>query len=727
MNKFFLALVFIISSAINAEGVEWTIMKGSASTGMDSFAANELKRYLEQITGNKVPIITDTETPPTDNIFLVGKVETNSIIRDLAVQGLIKVSADVPGPEGFINKALDANGKHYVVLAGCDELGIQYAVYDFLENYCKVGFLLDGDHVPSKTDLKVTKLDVSKKPYCSFRQHSAYGKSKLWYGAGTWIAPLITDKFELDGYRTGWKDFVDWMIKKKQNVLYFKRGSFNIGYILGFPELNNPDDIASIDADRFWYTSKFSAENTELLIAYGKSRGMKTCYTATICRIPKCFQKCIEDRKHPCYGLKYEDMGSWLRLDPLDDRSYTYCLRKHVDGIISKFGRPDFWWGYYGWSEKAPTMGLSNRSQCHYKAYDLVFRHTGGSLLVYTWDWGWHGISRKDEWAYYKGVMPKDGSVILAVNDLTIPDIFLLDPNGLFAGFPWSKYLTATQDDQCLPEQFRNLNTAYHTWKTFLDSCATNPPCGFGLDNMIHHVDQRLTDFECIQSFDGNANAIALNDYLYDYTERAYGNGPYFIRLLQAQQLWVRQHKLTIDQVEQYMVSEWFWLKDNIIFRTDLTEAIYYEASDHDKCALIYGKWIYSDQFTKGWADASIPDNVWVNLNKRLWESLLSFPSDMTYENKASLYEKIEPGLLTIRLKDEKSRPIPNKLVHIKRGYLTKIESAESFALITDKSGAVKVLLKPDVYEIMIKSPWTAVPVLMLHDRDKTINITLFY
>jgi hypothetical protein len=197
---------------VRARAADWTIIKGAASTAMDTSAATELKRYVEQMTGRMVPIITDKQSPSTTNVFLVGKAETNTLIQDLAARKLIKVSATDPGPQGFINKTVDADGKHYVVLAGCDELGAQYAVYDFLESYCKVGFLLDGDNVPSLASLEVKDLDVSKKPFCAFRQQSVYGKGKFWYGSGTWTS-LST--FEKDGYKAGWKDFIDWMIKKK--------------------------------------------------------------------------------------------------------------------------------------------------------------------------------------------------------------------------------------------------------------------------------------------------------------------------------------------------------------------------------------------------------------------------------------------------------------------------------------------------------------------------------
>lgn len=717
-----LLFAFAVLPVVQGCAADWTVVKGSAPTAMDSLAATELQKYVGQMTGKRVPVITDDQTPTTSGIFLVGKVETNRIIKDLARRRLVKITATEPGPQGFINKTVDADGKHYVVLAGCDELGVQYAVYDFLESTCKVGFLLDGENVPSVESLEVKELDVSKRPFCAFRQQSVYGKGKLWYGFGT-CASLTT--IEKDGYRTGWRDFIDWMLKKKQNVLYLKRGFFNIGYIGGFPELNNAADVAAIDAEGFWFTSAYATACAKEIIAYAKSRGMKTCYTATICRMPKCFRKCIEDPRHPCFGLKYEDKGTWIRLDPLDERSYSYCLRRQAEAIVAKFGKPDFWYGYYGWSEQPLSRGLKARSTCHYKAYDLCFKHVGGSLLVYTWDWGgFGGVPLADEWAHYKSVMPKDGSVILVVNDLIIPAPFLSDPAGPFAGYPWWKYLTTTADDQCLPETFRQLTTAYNTWRKVLGTCRANPPSGFGIDNMIHHVDQRLTDFECDQSFAGNADRMPLDDYLADYTRRAYGGGAPFDNLLAAQKLWANQKRLTIPQVEQYMVPEWPRLKDNLIYRTDLTEALCYEASDHDKCALLHGKWIYSNAFTRDWAAANVPVTAWTAGGQRLWESLvMGFPSGMTYENKARLLADIRPGTLTVHVVDTQGRPVPNARMLVTRGYLTRIQSPDRFELTSDQQGEAETSLMPDIYVVTVAGSQVSGAVLMLHKRDKVVTV----
>ncbi|MBM4048035.1 MAG: hypothetical protein FJ279_23280, partial [Planctomycetes bacterium] len=541
------ALLWLLALA-PAWAADWTIVKATASTEMDSLAASELRKYVGLMTGNRPPIITDTQMPATASVFLVGKAETHRAIRDLAGRGLVRLSATEPGPQGFINKTVDADGRHYVVLAGGDDLGVQYAVYDFLESFCKVGFLLDGEHVPRVESLEVKALDVSKKPFCQFRQQSAYGKCKLWYGAGTW--PSLST-FEKDGYKTGWKDFIDWMIKKKQNVLYLKRGFFNVGYALGFPEMNNPRDLESIELEGAWFRTPFTADLVAQLISYARSRGMKTCYTATICRMPVAFKRHIQDPRHPCHGLKYEEKGNWIRLDPLDDRSYSYCLRRHAEAIVKKFGKPDFWYGYYGWSEQPPSMGLKARSHCHYKAHDLAFRHTGGALLVYTWDWGWHNMPFAEEWDHFKRVMPRDGSVVVAVN--TGPGAFLKDPAGPFAGFPWWQYLTSTADDQCLPEQFRTLRQSYADWRALLTTAGGNPPQGFGLDNMIHHVDQRLTDFECGQAFTPTAHHTTLDAYLADYVARAYGSGPHTDDLLRLHKLWADQRKVTHAQVEQSM------------------------------------------------------------------------------------------------------------------------------------------------------------------------------
>lgn len=712
------AVVDILSSLHKQTG-SWCIVQGQQADVMEQFAASEFQRYLQQMTGQRVPLLSDSDGPFTGNVFLVGKPGNHRLMRGLRDRKLITLDADKLGPEGFIQKTLDDGGRRYVVLAAGGDLGIQYAVYDFLETVCHVGFLLDGDHVPRVESLEVPVLDVMKKPFSAYRSQSVFGKGKLWYGNGTWPG-LMT--FEQDGYRTGWRDFIDWMVKKKQNVLYLKRGFFNIGYLEGFPELNTPADRQSIEADGYWFTLDFTADAAQQLISYARSRGLKICYTATLCRVPSCFKRLIEDPQHPLFGLKYEDKGSWLRLDPLDDRTYTYCLRRQVEAIVRRFGKPDFWYGFYGWSERDVTMGLKRRSMCHYKAYDLVFRQMGGPLLVYTWDWGDPSPpSLEDEWAYFKSVMPRDGSVILAVN--RGPEPFLRDPAGPFAGYPWWQYLTCTADYQGLPEDFFPLRKAYSDWRLLLQGSSTNPPQGFGLDNMIHHVDQRLTDFECSQGFTPTADHQPLEAFLADYVVRAYGRGPWFVDLLKAHVLWSKQRRLTRDQVEKLMVPHWPELAGNLIFRTDLTEALCYTASDKDRCALLANKWIYSTEFTKQWAKQHIPEGAWVPDGLPLWDKVLRNPSQMTYENVAKLVSAIQPGTLTVKVTDSQGKLLADRNVTVKRGKLTRIEAPAEQKLQTNANGRAQTELLPDVYEISVAGSQVTMPVLMLHGRAKKLVI----
>lgn len=712
------AVVDIVSS-VHKQAGPWCIVRGQQADAMEQLAASELQRYLQQMTGQAFPLLVESDAPPTGNVFLIGKPGNHRLLRAFRDRKLITLNADKLGPEGFIQITMEDGGRHYVVLAAIGDLGIQYAVYDFLETICHVGFFLDGDQVPRVKSLEVPDLDVTKKPFCAFRSQSVYGKGKLWYGNGTWPG-LIT--FEQDGYRTGWRDFIDWMVKKKENLLYLKRGFFNIGYLEGFPELNTPADRQSIEADGYWFTLDFTADAAQQLISYARSRGLKICYTATLCRVPSCFKRLIEDPRHPLFGLKYEDMGSWLRLDPLDDRTYTYCLRGQAEAIVRRFGKPDFWYGYYGWSERPMTMGLTRRSMCHYKAYDLVFRKMGGPLLVYTWDWGGPGgPSLADEWAHFKRVMPRDGSVILAVNHGAEP--FLRDPAGPFAGYPWWQYLTSTADDQGLPEEFFSLGKSYKDWQLLLRTGGANSPQGFGLDNMIHHVDQRLTDFECSQGFSPTADRQPLEAFLADYVVRAYGRGPWSADLLKVHVLWSKQRRLTLDQVEQLMVPYWPGLADNLIFRTDLTEALCYTASDKNRCALLVDKWIYSTEFTKKWARQHIPLDAWTPGGTHLWEQVLSFPSRMTYENVAKLLSGVEPGTLTVKVTDAKGKLLTDRPVIVKRGGLTRIKAPAEQKLQTNVNGLAQMELMPDVYEISVVGSQVTTPVLMLHGRSKKLVI----
>ena len=108
-----------------------TIVKPASGTVRESFAASELQRYIEKISGATLPIAPDDQAV-RGNRILIGGPERNA--QTAALMSESAFDALVPGPEGMMLKTLDART---LLLAGSSknpdefERGTIYAVYDF--------------------------------------------------------------------------------------------------------------------------------------------------------------------------------------------------------------------------------------------------------------------------------------------------------------------------------------------------------------------------------------------------------------------------------------------------------------------------------------------------------------------------------------------------------------------------------------------------------------------
>jgi len=86
-----------------------TIVLGQQSTDLEQHAAEELVKYVEQMTGGTLPIV---QTAPANleeagiaagrPLIVLGRAETNQLIAQLCASGQVRLSPDYPGGEGFI-------------------------------------------------------------------------------------------------------------------------------------------------------------------------------------------------------------------------------------------------------------------------------------------------------------------------------------------------------------------------------------------------------------------------------------------------------------------------------------------------------------------------------------------------------------------------------------------------------------------------------------------------
>lgn len=190
---------------------EAQIVLGSEPTAKEIYAARELQRYLFQMTDARVPIVKN----PSDirrNSFIIGQVETNPYITKFASTGMIELTSNRPGPQGYILKTIAVNAHDAILIAGGDDIGTLYGVYGLLDDHYGVGFYLWGDAIPEpKQTLRLVNVDETKSP----RQYIR--------GVLPWTNfPQSATVYSFNDYRF----VIDQMTKMRMNFLHIHNYNF---------------------------------------------------------------------------------------------------------------------------------------------------------------------------------------------------------------------------------------------------------------------------------------------------------------------------------------------------------------------------------------------------------------------------------------------------------------------------------------------------------------------
>ena len=148
------------------------IAVGDNPTWIERHAARELAGYVGKMSGAQLNMVcaSDEACRVRGNVILIGRSETNALVKQLCHKRSIRLSVDDPGLDGFIVRTLSDDGRHYLVLAGSVDRGTLYAVYHFLENFLNIGFFEDGDYVPSNSVLEIGAIDIGARPRFPTRQ-----------------------------------------------------------------------------------------------------------------------------------------------------------------------------------------------------------------------------------------------------------------------------------------------------------------------------------------------------------------------------------------------------------------------------------------------------------------------------------------------------------------------------------------------------------------------------
>jgi len=142
------------------------IVVGDKRSVVEAFAAEELKNYVDGITGVSLPITTGRDAVSNHRVF----VGSSALPPELDVS--VRFPSDLP--DAFVMRTVGRD----LILVGQGDRGTLYAVYTFLERYLDVRFFAPGDQgeeVPAKSRIEVPEINDAESPDLAYRCKGSVG------------------------------------------------------------------------------------------------------------------------------------------------------------------------------------------------------------------------------------------------------------------------------------------------------------------------------------------------------------------------------------------------------------------------------------------------------------------------------------------------------------------------------------------------------------------------
>jgi len=170
------------------------IVVGKDAEAPEVFAAEELAKYVEKMSGIKLPIAKDNEAVTNENLIFIGTLKSNDRIQEIVRKGEIKTDKLDKDRDGFIIKTIG----NKMFLIGSNPRSALYGVYAFLERLGCLWPAPGEDFVPALKNLCVHDLDVAENADLDFRMTYTGGRDCN-------EEALV---------------FMDWVAKNRSNWLY---------------------------------------------------------------------------------------------------------------------------------------------------------------------------------------------------------------------------------------------------------------------------------------------------------------------------------------------------------------------------------------------------------------------------------------------------------------------------------------------------------------------------
>jgi hypothetical protein len=417
----------ILCCQANCEQV--IVLYGKQAPWSHKHAAQEFAKYAERLTGSNVAVTDHMKALlGCKNAVLIGNAQSNERIKRLQDKGLVSFSKVKAGSDGFIIRTVKDGESNYLILGGNNDRSALYAVYHYLDKFCKVGFFEDGERIPTIDKLPFHGISVVSNPRFAYRFRSKFGSGHV-------MLSKYTHHF------WDWNDYkrnLDWWAKRKINmsseclsvdvdtlVESIVRRVFGVG-----------PAPAEVSRDSGWpstwdWPGEYRTQILRKELDYGRKLGIEFDYYFPFGAVPLRFKQ-----KHP--EFKYTD--GCCQIDPSDAHGKEYTKRL-IREVIKELGTDHIYsCGVYG--EAAPGSDpLQLKIDASLQLIDIL-RETDHSFKIWrtdAWAYAYNpgGIWTQENVKKYLSLMPR-GTLYIVDNTCDMYNPPTYEQHGYYYGHLWA-------------------------------------------------------------------------------------------------------------------------------------------------------------------------------------------------------------------------------------------------------------------------------------------------
>ena len=304
-----------------------TIVTSASPTKNTRKAANELQKYIEKISGAKLPIADDS-TPLSGCLVLVGPGKFTNHVPNLKIpSGRTKNLRE----EGFVIRT----HKNHLVLAGNDTepyLGTRYAVIEFLHRLGVRWFMPGqmGEVIPKMSTVTVGPINITQRPDFPVRNFWEHSRGNMAAECSEWkihnkMNPRSQDVFGVpgDGSVSGYlpkeqfADHPEWFALNKD----------------GTRSKDHPCMTSEDMIKHFVERIKADARRGKAVTAFAPVDGNPRCWCENCAKIGNCFDGFGANNRDP--EPEYSISNEWFYFV---NRILTEVNKEFPDHIIATNG-----------------------------------------------------------------------------------------------------------------------------------------------------------------------------------------------------------------------------------------------------------------------------------------------------------------------------------------------------------------------------------------------------